>query len=254
MSLLQLANVSKHYGQTAVIRELSLNIAQGERHAIIGPNGAGKSTLFDLISGLQRVSGGSIVFRGKPIQGLAPHAIARMGLTRSFQVSSLFQQLTVFENIRCALLWPTGLRYSFWHLLDRDKALTRRVDALLEHIGLSAQRALPAGELAYAQQRALELGMALASGAELMLLDEPVAGMSRSEASKAVALIHSLTQGKTLLIVEHDMSAVFSLADKISVLVHGELIASDSPDKIRANPLVQEAYLGSPITQELSDA
>ncbi|MDP1931253.1 MAG: ABC transporter ATP-binding protein [Gammaproteobacteria bacterium] len=248
MSLLQLQNVSKSFGETAIIRDVSLSIAQGEKHAIIGPNGAGKSTLFNLISGRYGVSSGNILFKGNPIHNLKPFEIARMGLARSFQVTNIFPLLSVFENIRCGLLWSMDYRYSFWNLVSRQKALNARTEAVLEEIGLHDRRNFPAGELAYAEQRALELGIAIASGAEMILLDEPVAGMSHSEAKNAVALIRKVTEGKTLVMVEHDMSIVFDVADRITVLVYGEVIASDVPAKIRGNPRVQEAYLGEVVT------
>jgi branched-chain amino acid transport system ATP-binding protein len=246
MSLLQLDNVSKSFGNSAILRNVHLRIEPGERHAIIGPNGAGKSTLFHLISGRQQVSAGRILFKGEAIHTLPPHEIARRGLARSFQVSSLFAQLSVFENLRCALFWPLGYGYSFWHLLSREKALNARTESLLDELGLWQRRDVPAGELAYAEQRALELGLAIASGAELILLDEPVAGMSATEARQALALIRRVTAGKTLVLVEHDMTVVFDIAERISVLVQGELIASDTPAAIRRNAHVQEAYLGVP--------
>ncbi|MGB4248052.1 MAG: ABC transporter ATP-binding protein [Pseudohongiellaceae bacterium] len=248
MSLLQLQNVHKKFGETAIIRDVSLNLEQGEKHAIIGPNGAGKSTLFHLISGRYGVSSGSILFKGNPIHNRKPFEIARMGLARSFQVTNIFPLLSVFENIRCALLWSMDYKYSFWHLVSRQKALTEKAEAVLEEIGLFDRRNFPAGELAYAEQRALELGIAIASGAEMILLDEPVAGMSHSEAKNAVALIRKVTAGKTLVMVEHDMNIVFDVADRITVLVYGEVIASDVPEKIRGNPRVQEAYLGEVVT------
>lgn len=244
MSLLTLASVCKRFGATEIIRSVSLEIEAGEKHAIIGPNGAGKSTLFHLISGRYGVSSGSIVFKGEPIHNLAPYEIARRGLARSFQVTNIFPRMTVFENIRCALLWSEGYRYSFWNLLGRQTRLNARTMEMLEQIGLADRADLPSGELAYAQQRALELGIAVASGAELIMLDEPVAGMSNSEAENAVALIRRITEGKTLIMVEHDMNIVFDIADRISVLVYGEIIATDKPANIRSNPRVQEAYLG----------
>jgi branched-chain amino acid transport system ATP-binding protein len=247
MSLLQLQNLGKKFGNTPIIRDVNLEIKQGEKHAIIGPNGAGKSTLFHLISGRYSVSSGSILFKGTPIHNRSPYEIARLGLARSFQVTNIFPLLSVFENIRCALLWSMGYRYSFWHLLGKAKALNTRAEALLEEIGLHERRNLPAGELAYAEQRALELGIAIASGAEMILLDEPVAGMSHSEAKNAVELIRKVTEGKTLVMVEHDMNIVFDVADRISVLVYGEIIASDEPSKIRGNARVQEAYLGEVV-------
>lgn len=244
MSLLTLDSVLKSFGATEIIRNVSLNIEAGEKHAIIGPNGAGKSTLFHLISGHYNVSSGAISFKGKAIQNLPPYNIARRGLARSFQVTNIFHRMTVFENIRCALLWSEGYRYSFWRLLGRQTELNTKANDVLEQIGLLDKASLPSGELAYAQQRALELGIAVASGAELIMLDEPVAGMSNSEAENAVALIRRITEGKTLIMVEHDMNIVFDIADRISVLVYGEIIATDTPENIRSNARVQEAYLG----------
>lgn len=251
MSLLQLEGVSKKFGQTAIIRDVNLSIHEGEKHAIIGPNGAGKSTLFHLISGRYAVTSGTIHFKNVPIHNCRPFEITRLGLARSFQVTNIFPLLSVFENIRCALLWSMDYKYSFWHFLDRQKKLNERTEAVLEEIGLHDRRNFPAGELAYAEQRALELGIAIACGAEMILLDEPVAGMSLSEARNAVALIRKITQGKTLIMVEHDMNIVFDVADRISVLVYGEIIATDVPEKIRANPKVQEAYLGEAVEKQV---
>ena len=244
MSLLTLDSVCKSFGSTRIINDVSLDIEAGEKHAIIGPNGAGKSTLFHLISGRYNVSSGAIGFKGEVIHNLPPYEIARRGLARSFQVTNIFPRMSVFENIRCALLWSEGYRYSFWQLLGRQRKLTEKALDVLEQIGLSDKAQLPSGELAYAQQRALELGIAVASGAELIMLDEPVAGMSNSEAENAVALIRRISEGKTLIMVEHDMNIVFDIADRISVLVYGEVIATDTPQNIRSNARVQEAYLG----------
>jgi len=247
MAILCLQGVSKQFGATPIIRNVSLDVAQGEKHAIIGPNGAGKSTLFHLISGRYPVTAGTIQFKDAAIHNRPPYEIARLGLARSFQVTNIFPRMSVFENVRCALLWSMGYRYSFWRMLGRQVALNARADEVLEQIGLHDRRNFPAGELAYAEQRALELGITIASGAEMILLDEPVAGMSLSEAKNAVQLIRRVTGGKTLLMVEHDMNIVFDLADRISVLVYGEIIASDTPERIRANPKVQEAYLGEVV-------
>lgn len=248
MSVLSLRDVQKNFGETSIIRGVNLDIDEGEKHAIIGPNGAGKSTLFHLISGRYQVSGGSIIYREQPIHNKPPYEINRLGLARSFQVTNIFPRLNVFENIRCALLWSHGYGYSFWHLLGRQKELNEEAMHMLEQIGLKSRAHYPAGELAYAQQRALELGIAVASGADLIMLDEPVAGMSHSEAENAVQLIRRITEGKTLVMVEHDMNIVFNVADRISVLVYGEIIASDSPENIRGNPRVQEAYLGEVVS------
>lgn len=241
---LKLTDVSKQFGLTEIIRDVNLDIQQGECHAIIGPNGAGKSTLFNLITGRYPVSSGSIQLQGKEITGLPPFAINRLGLTRSFQVTNIFQNMTVFENIRCGLLWSMGYKYSFWHQMFRQHNLNEKAQHVLEQIGLQKRRDVIAGALAYAEQRALELGISIAGGADTILLDEPIAGMSHSEAEAAVGLIKRITQDKTLVMVEHDMSVIFDVADRISVLVYGEIIATDTPEKVRNNPAVQEAYLG----------
>lgn len=248
MTVLALNNVTKNFGETKIIRSVTLNIEQGEKHAIIGPNGAGKSTLFHLISGLYNVTSGSIRFKEQNIQNKRPYEINRLGLARSFQVTNIFARMNVFENIRCALLWSSGYRYSFWNFLGRQKELNEKTIQVLEQIGLKDKMLIPAGELAYAQQRALELGITIASGAEVIMLDEPVAGMSHSEAQNTVELIRRITEGKTLIMVEHDMNVVFDVADRISVLVYGEIIASDAPEKIRVNAQVKEAYLGEAAT------
>ncbi|MEX0617341.1 MAG: ABC transporter ATP-binding protein [Pseudohongiellaceae bacterium] len=245
MAILSLKNVSKKFGETEIIRNVSLDIVEGEKHAIIGPNGAGKSTLFHLISGRHGVTSGTIEFKGEPIHNLSPYEITRRGLARSFQVTNIFPRLNVFENVRCALLWSMGYRYSFWTLLGRAEKLNQKARATLNEIGLADKAHYPAGQLAYAEQRALELGIAIAGGGDMVMLDEPVAGMSHSEAASAVELIRRVTEGKTLVMVEHDMGIVFDVADRITVLVYGEVIASDIPERVRANPKVQEAYLGA---------
>jgi branched-chain amino acid transport system ATP-binding protein len=244
---IELRDVCKRFGRTEIIRGVNLSISRGERHAIIGPNGAGKTTLFNLISGRFPISSGSITVDGKSTANLAPQEINRLGLSRSFQITSIFPRMTVFENIRCGLLWSQGYRYSFWNLLGRQKALNEAADQLLERLKLSDRRNLLAGLLSYAEQRALEIGITIAGGAEIILLDEPTAGMSHSETDSAVALIRSVSEGKTLIMVEHDMSVVFGLADRITVLVYGEVIASDAPAAIRGNAAVQEAYLGTVV-------
>ena len=243
---LRLTDVKKSFGATPVIMGVSLDIDAGSRHAIIGPNGAGKTTLFNLISGRFPVSGGHIALHGRSIDGLPPHEINRLGLSRSFQVTSIFPRMTVFENVRCGLLWSRGYKYSFWHLLGGQRALNEEADRLLADVHLEARRDVPAGLLSYAEQRALEIGITIAGGANTILLDEPTAGMSRSEADHAVALIRRITAGKTLVMVEHDMSVVFDLADVVTVLVYGQVIASGPPAEIRANRAVQDAYLGTP--------
>ncbi len=241
---IELRGVQKRFGKTEVIRDVNLAIERGERHAIIGPNGAGKSTLFNLVSGRFAPSAGEILLKGERIDGLAPYAIHRKGLSRSFQVTQLFHRLTVYENLRCAVLWDAGYRYSFWHRVGGLADVRRRTEEIMERTGLAARRDTFAGVLSYAEQRALEIGVTIAGGADVVLLDEPTAGMSRTETAHSVALIREVSAGRTLVMVEHDMGVVFDLADRISVLVYGEVIATGTPLEIRANPAVQEAYLG----------
>ena len=246
---LELRDVRKSFGRTEIIRGASLTVQRGERVAIIGPNGAGKSTLFNLISGRLEPSAGEIVLNGERIEGLRPYEVSRKGLARSFQVSNLFTRLSAFENIRCAVLWSLGYRYAFWKFLADLHDANQRALQVLEMIRLDRRRDVLAMNLTYAEQRALEIGVTIAGGADVVLLDEPTAGMSRSETTRFVDLIRSITVGKTLLTVEHDMGVVFGLADKIAVLVYGEVIAFDAPDAVRADPRVQEAYLGAVLAE-----
>jgi branched-chain amino acid transport system ATP-binding protein len=241
---LELKDVRKSFGRSEIIRGANLKVPKGERFAIIGPNGAGKSTLFNLISGRFPVSSGDILLNGNSILDLKPFEINRKGLSRSFQITNIFHRLSVYENLRCAVLWSLGYKYSFWHRLNGLKDAHERAEQVLEQIGLRRRRDTLAGLLTYAEQRALEIGITIAGGADVILLDEPTAGMSRSESDAAVELIRKVTVGKTLLMVEHDMSVVFGLADKIAVVVYGEVIACDTPANIRNNAKVQEAYLG----------
>ncbi len=241
---LSLQNVTKSFGQMEIIRGVTLDVPQGERHAVIGPNGAGKSTLFNLISGRFGISSGSIKLEDQEISGLRPYEINRRGLSRSFQVTNIFPRLSVYENIRCAVLWSLGYKYSFWRGVNGLVDARERSEDIMERIGLAARRRDQAGVLTYAEQRALEIGITIAGGARVILFDEPMAGMSRSETEHAVALVRKVTEGKTLLMVEHDMGVVFGIADRISVLVYGKIIASDTPQRIRENAAVKEAYLG----------
>ena len=245
MTAVSLRDVRKNFGATEIIRGVSLDIALGERHCIIGPNGAGKTTLFNLISGRFPITSGEILLNERRIDKMPPHMINRAGLSRSFQITSIFPRLSVFENLRCALLWSRGYKYSFWSALWRQKALNEAAQSLLEDLNLASRRDIPGGLLSYAEQRALEIGMTIAGGASVILLDEPTAGMSHSETDYAMALIRRVTKGKTLLMVEHDMKVVFDLADTITVLVYGQVIASGPPETVRASKAVQEAYLGA---------
>ncbi len=241
---LEIRDLRKSFGPAEIIRGVSLEIAPGERHAIIGPNGAGKSTLFNLISGMHRPTSGEVRLGGRRISGLKPHVVNRMGLSRSFQVSNIFANMTVRENVRCAVLWSLGYRYSFWRNVGALRDVQRTTAEILERVGLIDKAQDPAALLPYADQRTLEIAITIAGGAEVILLDEPTAGMSHSETERAVKLISEATAGKTLLIVEHDMGVVFGLSDRISVLVYGEIIATGRPSEIRGDPRVREAYLG----------
>ena len=241
----ELKDLRKSFGKTEIIRGANLAVAPGERVGIIGPNGAGKSTLFNLISGRFGPTSGQILLNGKRIDGLPPYQINRLGLARSFQITNIFGRLSVFENLRCGLLWAMGYRYAFWKFLADLRDANERATQLLAMIGLQHKRETLAVNLTYAEQRALEIGITIAGGADVVLLDEPTAGMSKSETARFIELIREVTVGKTLLTVEHDMGVVFGLADKIAVLVYGEVIAFDVPAAVRANPRVQEAYLGS---------
>jgi branched-chain amino acid transport system ATP-binding protein len=241
---LSLRELHKSFGQMQIIRGVSLEIAPGERHAIIGPNGAGKSTLFHLVSGRIRPTSGETLLNGERISGLQPFEINRRGLSRSFQITNIFAKMSVYENLRCATLWSLGYKYAFWLSIDALRDVRERTEWLMEQIGLTARRDVLAGGLSYAEQRALEIGVTIGGGADVVMLDEPTAGMNNSETEQAVALIRRVTQGKTLVMVEHDMGVVFNLADRISVLVYGQIIASDTPDRIRENAAVREAYLG----------
>lgn len=241
---IELIDVRKNFGATEIIRGVDLKIESGERHAVIGPNGAGKSTLFNLITGKYGLTGGRIELNGSDLKGLRPFEINRMGLSRSFQVTNIFHRMTVFENVRCGVLWAMGYKYSFWHNVDKLTDVNERTSEVLEEIGMAERALIPAGVLTYAEQRALEIGITIAGGAGIIILDEPTAGMSHSETEHAVELIRKVTQDKTLVMVEHDMGVVFDLADRISVLVYGEIIASGAPEEIRGDAAVREAYLG----------
>jgi len=242
---IELVDLHKNFGATQIIRGVSLAVPAGERHAIIGPNGAGKSTLFNLISGRLTPTSGTVRLNGEDVTGLPPHLINRRGLSRSFQVTNIFPRLSVWENIRCAVLWSLGYKYAFWRGIEALPDVRARTEAILEAIELIDRRRVQAGVLAYAEQRALEIGITIAGGAGIILLDEPSAGMSVAEAARAVALIRKVSEGRTLIMIEHDMGVVFDLADRISVLVYGQIIASDIPARIKQDAAVQTAYLGT---------
>ena len=249
---LELRDLRKSFGKTEIIRGVNLAVQPGERVAIIGPNGAGKSTLFNLISGRLGPTSGEVLLNGQRIDGKAPYEINRMGLSRSFQITNIFPKLSVFENLRCGVLWSMGYKYTFLRFLSNLDDANERAKQLMEMIKLDKKRDTLAVNLTYAEQRALEIGVTIAGGANVVLLDEPTAGMSRSETTRFIHLIKEVTEGRTLLTVEHDMGVVFGLADKIAVVVYGEVIAFDTPDKVRANARVQEAYLGSAVADAQS--
>jgi len=237
-------NLRKNFGGTEIIRDLSLDVVGGERHAIIGPNGAGKSTLFHLVTGLLQPTGGSIELNGEEIAGLPPHRITRKGLCRSFQITSIFPRMTVFDNLCVATMARHGDRFGLFRLARRARRVNEDAEELLELCRLRPVRDTRAGDLTYSEQRALEIAMALGPAGDLILLDEPTAGMSADESRYIVELVRRVTQGKTLMVIEHDMDVVFSLADRISVLVYGQIIATGAPQAIRDSAAVQEAYLG----------
>ncbi len=245
--ILSLRGLRKSFGATEIIRGVDLDLRANERHALIGPNGAGKSTVFHLISGNLRPSAGEIHFKDQRIDGQSPQAINRQGLARSFQITNIFPRLTVFENVRLAVMRQQPQPTAFWRRVERLPGLREATDRLLEQVRLHTRATGLAGELSYSEQRSLEIAMTVASDPQLILLDEPMAGMSSEETEYTLNLIREVTAGRALLIVEHDMDVVFKLADRISVLVYGEVIATGTPDEIRQHRGVREAYLGEEV-------
>jgi branched-chain amino acid transport system ATP-binding protein len=239
---LVLDGVVLRHGETTVLDGVNLTVRQGERLALIGPNGAGKSSLLKVIAGEQVPSQGTVTLNGQRIDGLPMHVVARRGLARSFQVSQLFGGLSVRENLNCAALSAMGERRTWWRALSGLGALRHRVDETLARLGLSEQADTEARALSYADQRALELGLAVVGDAPVVLLDEPTAGMGADDTQRFTTLIRELTEGKTLVTVEHDMGVVMALADRVAVLVRGQVVALDSPEAVRADPAVQAAY------------
>ena len=246
-SILSLRGLRKAFGPTEIIRGVDLSLRPAECHALIGPNGAGKSTVFHLISGNLRPSAGEIVFDGRRIDGRSPQEVNRLGLSRSFQITNIFPKLTVFENLRLAVMRPYGLQYRLWTLVGRERRINEETERLLEQVRLQRRAHAIAGEMSYSEQRSLEIAMTLASDPKAILLDEPMAGMSSEETAYTAELIRDVTRGRALLLVEHDMQVVFSLSDRVSVLVYGQVIATGTPGDIRANAAVKEAYLGEEV-------
>lgn len=244
INILELKDIYKDFDGLEVLFGINLPVREGERHAIIGPNGAGKSTIFNLITGRYPVSRGKIFFKGQDVTGASPYKLNREGLSRSFQITNIFKTMTVFQNVRNAILSRNKIRFNFLSRLDKMEAINRQTEDVLGQIGLLERNNIVAGLLSYGEQRALEIGLTIATQPKLILLDEPTAGMSTEETREAVKLIGRVTEGKTLIIVEHDMEVVFSLADRITVLYYGEVLASGPPDQIRNDQKVKDAYLG----------
>ena len=242
--ILEVRNVHKDFSGLQVLTGVGFTVETNEKHAIIGPNGAGKTTLFNIISGKYQPSAGSILFKGKEVAGLPPYVLNHLRMCRSFQITNLFQNLTVFENVRAGVRSHAGLRYHVFKTPDRHPEIKARTERIIEEVGLHEVRQRPAHELSYGQQRALEIGVALSSEPELILLDEPTAGMTREETEDMVKLMRSVVKSRTLMIIEHDMEVVFSLADTISVLHNGAILATGKPEAIRNDPRVKDAYLG----------
>ena len=244
MNILETKSICHDFSGLQVLMDVNLEVQEGERHAIIGPNGAGKTTLFNVITGTYQPSEGQVFFKSKEITGLPSHKLVRLGMGRSFQITSTFTWLTAFQNIRMGILSRRGIRFNFFRFLDKMDDVTRETDAVLKRINLDGERDIPANMLSYGKSRSLEISMALATDPDLVMLDEPTSGMSVDETHNAVALIRRLTEGKTMVIIEHDMDVVFSLADRITVLHLGGILASGTPDEIRDNQAVKDAYLG----------
>jgi branched-chain amino acid transport system ATP-binding protein len=244
MNILETKGLYHDFKGLEVLFDVNLEVKERERHAIIGPNGAGKTTLFNVITGTYRPSRGNVFFKGKEVTGSRPYEMARLGMGRSFQITSTFNRLTAFQNIRLAVLSKKGIRFQLFRQVDKMGDITKETDEILKRINLDRERNLPAGMLSYGKHRSLEISMALATDPDLVMLDEPTAGMSRDETHYAVELIKRLTDGKTAVIIEHDMDVVFSLADRITVLHYGQILATGPPGEIRQNQAVKDAYLG----------
>jgi branched-chain amino acid transport system ATP-binding protein len=244
MNTLETRGLYHDFKGLEVLFDVNLQVEEGERHAVIGPNGAGKTTLFNIMTGTYKPSKGQVFFKNKDITGYQPYKLARMGMGRSFQITSTFNRLTTFQNCRLPVLSKRGIRFNLFRNVDRMQAITEETDDVLKRVNLQNERNYPAGLLSYGKHRSLEISMAMATDPDLVLLDEPTAGMSRDETHNAVDLIRRLTEGKTMVIIEHDMDVVFSLADRITVLHYGKILATGTPEEIKQNQEVKDAYLG----------
>jgi branched-chain amino acid transport system ATP-binding protein len=245
--VLSLKDVSKRFGGVVAVDGVSLDVAQGEVHALIGPNGAGKTTLIGLISGAMPSNGGEIFFVERNLTRAKPHARVAAGLARSYQITSIFKRFSVLENLALAVQARSGSSFSFWKPVERETALFDEAASIAAEVGLSKKLSAVGMQLSHGEQRALEVGLALATRPKLVLLDEPMAGMGPEESQHMISLIARIRAQVTVLLVEHDMDAVFRLADRISVMVNGRLIATGAPNDIRNHPEVRKAYLGDGI-------
>ncbi|SHL40919.1 amino acid/amide ABC transporter ATP-binding protein 1, HAAT family [Desulfatibacillum alkenivorans DSM 16219] len=245
MNILETKDLLFDYSGHKVLNGVNLEIREGERHAVIGPNGAGKTTLFNVITGSYKPSSGSIKFQGREISGMKPYQLNRMGVGRSFQITSTFAKQTVFQNARMGILSKQKVRFNPFSKVDKMHKITNETNLLLEQSNLAESADMPAGLLSYGKNRALEICLALSTDPQLVMLDEPTAGISKDETKTLVELIRKLTENKTMVIIEHDMDVVFSLADRITVLHHGEVLACDAPEVIKNDPFVKQAYLGT---------
>jgi len=245
MNILETKGLFHDYSGLEVLFDVNLQVKEGERHAIIGPNGAGKTTLFNTITGTCCPSKGKVVFKGKDITGAKPYQLTRLGMGRSFQLTSTFNRLVTFQNVRLAILSKKGIRFNLFRKVDKMKDVSLETLEIIKRINMEQEIMTPAALLSYGKHRSLEISMALATNPDLILLDEPTAGMSRDETHNAVEMIKRLTAGKTVVIIEHDMDVIFSLADRITVLHYGKILATGAPDEIRNNQAVKDAYLGN---------
>jgi branched-chain amino acid transport system ATP-binding protein len=244
MNILETKGLYHDYSGLKVLFDVNLQVEEGERHAIIGPNGAGKTTLFNAITGTLCPSQGKVFFKGKDVTGAKPYQLTRLGMGRSFQLTSTFNRLATFQNVRLAILSQKGIRFNLFRKVDKMMDITQETMEILKRINLDEEMMIPASLLSYGKHRSLEISMALATNPDLILLDEPTAGMSRDETHTAVEMIKRLTKGKTVVVVEHDMDVIFSLADRITVLHYGQILATGTQDEIRQNQAVKDAYLG----------
>jgi branched-chain amino acid transport system ATP-binding protein len=244
MNILETSELCFDYSGLEVLFGVNLQIKKGERHAIIGPNGAGKTTLFNVITGGLIPSRGKIMFKEHDITQAAPYELFRHGMGRSFQITSTFAKQTPFQNIRSAILSKRGIRFNIWKRVDKLDDITRETDEVLKKLNLYNERDIPSEELSYGKNRSLELGMAVASDPDLIMLDEPTAGMSRDETHEAIDLIRKISEGKSMVIIEHDMDVIFSLADRITVLSYGKILLTGTPEDIKNNQQARDAYLG----------